>query len=101
MSAHNQAVAALESLEAGVDHLRGPDGAAYANHRNQVMTVRLIVAESRAMTSEPIRDPLADHLITPQNSLFVFIDYQPEQLATVRSMDHDLLVKTPCPRSGL
>src|SRR4051794_13966913 len=65
----------------------------YANHRNQVMTVRLIVAESRAMTSEPIRDPLADHLITPQNSLFVFIDYQPEQLATVRSMDHDLLVK--------
>ncbi len=44
------------------------------------------------MTSEPIRDPLADHLITPQNSLFVFIDYQPEQLATVRSMDHDLLV---------
>src|SRR6201991_1143673 len=44
------------------------------------------------MTSEPIRDPLADHLITPQNSLFVFIDYQPEQLATVRSMDRDLLV---------
>jgi nicotinamidase-related amidase len=57
------------------------------------MTVRLIVTESRAMTSEPIRDPLADHLITPQNSLFVFIDYQPEQLATVGSMDHDLLVK--------
>ena len=57
------------------------------------MTARLIVTESRAMTSEPIRDPLADHLITPQNSLFVFIDYQPEQLATVRSMDRDLLVK--------
>src|SRR3954452_17309126 len=45
------------------------------------------------MTSQPIRDPLADHLITPQNSVFVFIDYQPEQLAAVRSMDHDLLVK--------
>ena len=28
MSAYNQAVAALESLEARVDHLRGPDGAA-------------------------------------------------------------------------
>ena len=45
------------------------------------------------MTSQPIRDPLADHLITPQNSAFVFIDYQPEQLAAVRSMDHDLLIK--------
>src|SRR4051812_47954183 len=44
------------------------------------------------MTSEPIRDPVADHLITPQNSLLVFIDYQPEQLAAVGSMDHDLLV---------
>ena len=45
------------------------------------------------MTSQPIRDPLADHLITPQNSAFVLIDYQPEQLAAVRSMDHDLLIK--------
>jgi len=45
------------------------------------------------MTSQGIRDPLADHLITPQNAAFVFIDYQPEQLAAVRSMDHDLLVK--------
>jgi nicotinamidase-related amidase len=45
------------------------------------------------MTSQAIRDPLADHLITPQNAVFVFIDYQPEQLAAVRSMDHELLVK--------
>jgi nicotinamidase-related amidase len=45
------------------------------------------------MTSQAIRDPLADHLITPQNSAFLFIDYQPEQLAAVRSMDHELLVK--------
>ena len=44
------------------------------------------------MTSEPIRDPLADHLITPQNSAFLLIDYQPEQIATVRSMDHEELV---------
>ena len=57
------------------------------------MTTRLTFADSRTMTSEPIRDPLADHLITPQNSLFVFIDYQPEQVAAVRSMDHELLVK--------
>ena len=45
------------------------------------------------MTSQPIRDPLGDPLITPQNSAFVLIDYQPEQLATVRSMDPDLLMK--------
>jgi nicotinamidase-related amidase len=45
------------------------------------------------MTSQPIRDPLADHLITPQNSALVLIDYQPSQFATVRSMDGDLLRK--------
>jgi nicotinamidase-related amidase len=45
------------------------------------------------MTSQPIRDPLADHLITPQNSAFVLIDYQPSQFATVRSMDEALLRK--------
>ena len=45
------------------------------------------------MTSAPIRDPLADHLITPQNAALLLIDYQPAQVASVRSMDHDLLVK--------
>src|SRR5258707_5809196 len=45
------------------------------------------------MTSAPIRDPLADHFITPQNAAFLFIDYQPAQLATIRSMDSALLLK--------
>src|SRR6266481_514572 len=45
------------------------------------------------ITSTPIHDPLADHLLTPQNAALLFIDYQPSQLATVRSMDHDLMVK--------
>ena len=45
------------------------------------------------MTSAPIRDPLSDHLLTPQNAAFLFIDYQPSQLAGVSSMDRDLLVK--------
>jgi nicotinamidase-related amidase len=40
-----------------------------------------------------IRDPLADHLITPQNAALVLIDYQPEQFADVRSMDPDLLLE--------
>jgi nicotinamidase-related amidase len=43
------------------------------------------------MTSAPVRDQLGDHLITPQNSALVLIDYQPSQFATVRSMDQDLL----------
>ena len=45
------------------------------------------------MTSAPVRDPLADHLITPQNAALLFIDYQPAQLAEVHSMDRDLLLK--------
>jgi nicotinamidase-related amidase len=45
------------------------------------------------MTSAPIRDPINDHLLTPQNAAFLFIDYQPAQLAAVRSMDPALLVK--------
>src|SRR6266404_1960582 len=40
-----------------------------------------------------IRDPISDHLITPQNSALVVIDYQPSQVGAVRSMDRDLLVK--------
>jgi nicotinamidase-related amidase len=39
------------------------------------------------MTSAPVRDPLTDHLITPQNAALLLIDYQPAQLAGVRSMD--------------
>jgi nicotinamidase-related amidase len=45
------------------------------------------------MASAPIRDQVADHLLTPQNAALVLIDYQPSQFATVRSMDTDLLRK--------
>jgi nicotinamidase-related amidase len=44
-------------------------------------------------TRTTVRDPLADHLITPQNSAMVLIDYQPSQIAAVRSMNQDLLLK--------
>jgi len=40
-----------------------------------------------------IRDQVGDHLLTPKNSVLVVIDYQPSQLAGVRSMDRDLLLK--------
>ena len=44
------------------------------------------------MTSEPFatRSPTTRH---PAELGVRLIDYQPEQLATVRSMDHDLVVK--------
>jgi nicotinamidase-related amidase len=45
------------------------------------------------MTSAPVRDQQSDHLLTPQNAALVLIDYQPSQLAAVRSMDRDLLLK--------
>jgi len=45
------------------------------------------------MTSLPIRDPLADHLITPQNAAPIVIDYQQNQFRSVRSMDSDLLLE--------
>jgi hypothetical protein len=45
------------------------------------------------MTSAPARDPLADQLLTSQNTALPLIDYEPAQLAGVHSMDRDLLVK--------
>lgn len=44
------------------------------------------------MTSETIRDPATDHLLTPQNSAFVVIDYQPVQVNSIASMDRQLLI---------
>ena len=41
----------------------------------------------------PVRDPRADHLITPQNAVLAMIDYQPEQYAGVSSMDRNTLLK--------
>jgi nicotinamidase-related amidase len=44
------------------------------------------------MSSEPIRDPKTDHLLTPQNAAFILIDYQPVQVTSISSMDRQLLV---------
>ena len=44
------------------------------------------------MSSEPIRDAKADHLLTPENSAFIIIDYQPIQVSSIRSMDQKELV---------
>ena len=44
------------------------------------------------MTSQPMQDPAKDHLLTPQNSALIIIDYQPVQVASVASMDRRELV---------
>jgi nicotinamidase-related amidase len=44
------------------------------------------------MSSEPIRDPTKDWLLTPQNAALIVIDYQPVQVSSIRSMDQELLV---------
>jgi len=44
------------------------------------------------MSSEPIRDPVRDPLLTPQNSAFILIDYQPIQVSSIRSMSQEELV---------
>ena len=46
------------------------------------------------MTSAPMRDQLADHLITRQNVALLLIPNQPAQLAAVHSRDHALLFST-------
>lgn len=44
------------------------------------------------MTSEAIRDPRKDDLLTPQNAALIVIDYQPVQVNSIASMDRQRLV---------
>lgn len=45
------------------------------------------------MTSfSTIRDPLADHMLTPQNAALVIIDFQPVQVSSIASMEKRTLV---------
>lgn len=44
------------------------------------------------MATEKIRNPKTDQLLTPENSAFIVIDYQPVQVSSIRSMPQDELV---------
>ena len=44
------------------------------------------------MTSGPIRNPVQDHLLTPQNSALLIIDYQPVQVSSIASRSKRELV---------
>jgi hypothetical protein len=39
------------------------------------------------MASLPVRDPIGDHLLTPQNAALIVTDYQPFQFSGVQSVD--------------
>ena len=41
---------------------------------------------------ESARDPVTDHLLTPQNAALVVVDYQPSQVQTVTSMDRERMI---------
>ena len=45
------------------------------------------------MSSQKIRDQKTDHLLTPENSALIIIDYQPTQIGSIESMDKSTLVK--------
>jgi nicotinamidase-related amidase len=44
------------------------------------------------MTSEPVRDPRTDHLLTPENCVLAIIDFQPVQVQSVKSVPRVELV---------
>ncbi len=44
------------------------------------------------MTSQPIRNPVQDHLLTPQNAALLIIDYQPVQVSSLASRSKRELV---------
>jgi nicotinamidase-related amidase len=44
------------------------------------------------MSSYPMRDSKKDHLLTPQNSALLIIDYQPTQVNSINSMSRKQLV---------
>jgi nicotinamidase-related amidase len=48
--------------------------------------------KDQTMTSETIRNAYTDTLLTPSNSALIIIDYQPIQVASIRSMPRDELV---------
>jgi nicotinamidase-related amidase len=44
------------------------------------------------MTSQAVRDPQKDELLTPQNAALIIIDFQPVQVNSIASMDRQTLV---------
>jgi hypothetical protein len=68
------------------------DSTTAANPEDGRSTFSFRPGEGPQMATEFARDQATDHLLTPRNAALVVIDYQPSQLQTVASIDHELLV---------
>jgi len=44
------------------------------------------------MTTQTIRDPKTDHLLTSENSALVLIDYEPSLIDSTKSLPRDALI---------
>src|SRR5271169_1572166 len=75
-----------------VNALLGTVVAATGKSRNSEFS-NTTKGEEKTMASEPMRDPIKDHLLTPKNSALIIIDYQPLQVGSVASMDRRTLVQ--------
>src|SRR5579862_8975620 len=58
----------------------------------QTSATNSTINEGEHMSSQAVRDPLKDELLTPQNAALIIIDYQPVQVNSIASMDRQLLV---------
>jgi hypothetical protein len=58
----------------------------------QTSATKSNINEGELMSSQAVRDPLKDELLTPQNAALIIIDYQPVQVNSIASMDRQLLV---------
>ena len=43
-------------------------------------------------SSQTVRDPLEDDLLTPRNAALLIVDFQPVQVSSIASMDRRMLV---------
>src|SRR3954462_749629 len=50
------------------------------------------VIQEHSMSSDSPRDPVSDHLLTPDNAAFLLIDYQPVQVNSIASMERQRMV---------
>src|SRR5580698_4056344 len=58
----------------------------------QNSTTNANIDKGEHMSSQAVRDPVKDELITPQNAALIIIDFQPVQVNSIASMDRQLLV---------
>jgi len=58
-----------------------------------VLGVAIRLLFTVVMASEPMRDPVADPLLTPKNSSLIIIDYQPLQVTSIKSIYRDEMIR--------